>query len=271
MAINKKPITLEEFLRQKSNPEATIDRRTLLQDKYKRILEQARGNESDEELIDKYNISVGKFSLRTKIRNNPWLKTGRPATQATKWFHREVLKSPDKYRYNRLLMAAGNLYTFEYLNPKYKGTAQLPWFDKYPLVLSLGPVVTKQGIRNLGFNLHIVPPKVRIVIICQVFELFKRLYRYQIFFNKPKSVNIKYTVILKALRKYGVDFCVRMYIPRRQRVIVHFPYQEWHKAIFLPSRGYDGIKAWKLIQAWTKHIRKLGYGTRSNLNWDSHI
>ena len=50
------------------------------------------------------------------------------------------------------------------------------------------------------------------------------------------------------------------------------PYgHEWHNAIFIPSRAYDGIKAAKLIQAWRKYVKKLGFGTTNNLNWTSHV
>lgn len=262
----KKVQTLEEYLKQ----ELPINKKSLYADKYKNSIDKAY-NDSELELVDKYDLSIGKYSLRTRVKNNPWLKSGRPASEAIKWFYREVLHNPGIYRYNKRLLYSGGMFTFEYFNPKYKDTKQLPWFDKYPLVISLGPVVTKQGVRNLGLNLHILPPKVRIVVMCQIFELYKKLYRYQIFFNREKPVQIKYQMILKALRKYGVDFCVRMYIPARQKTIVMFPYKEWYKAIFMPSRAYDGIKANKLQQEWVRHVRKLGYSTQANINWETTI
>lgn len=262
-----KPITLEEYMAQKAGKTSN---KTLLQQKYANILNNASG-ENEAELADKYDLKVGKYSLRTRIRNNPWLKSGRPANKALQWLHKEVFKNPAIYKHRQLLMYSGGLFTFEYLNPKYKDTKQLPWFDKYPLVLSLGAVVTEAGIRNIGFNLHLVPPRIRIIIICHVFEIYKNLYRYQIFFNKNKPVKLSYKVIVKSLRKYGADFCIRMYIPQRQRQIVVFPYRDWYKAIFVPSRGYDGIKAAKLIQQWTKHLRKLGFSTTASVDWNKSI
>lgn len=262
-----KPITLEEYLAQKTEK---VSNKSLLQQKYADLLNDTSG-QSEAELADKYDLKVGKYSLRTRIRNNPWVKTGRPASKALSWLHKTVFKDSGRYRYRQSLMYSGGLFTFEYMEPKYKGTKQLPWFDKYPLVLSLGPTVTNEGIRNIGFNLHLVPPKVRIVILCHVFEIYKNLYRYQIFFNRERPVKIQYKTILRSLSRYGVDFCIRMYIPQRQRQIVCFPYKEWYKAIFVPSRGYDSIKAHKLIQEWTKHVRKLGYATNPNINWSSNI
>ena len=71
--------------------------------------------------------------------------------------------------------------------------------------------------------------------------------------------------------KYGADFAIRMYIPQRQKSIVIFPFEEWHNAVFLPSRGYDGIKAAKLVQAWRKHVRKNGGSLSQNINWLTHV
>lgn len=262
MRSKKPPITFSELLK--------TSKKDIVKDRYKTSISEAIGDDPSQKIEDN-KLSVGKYSLKTRILKSPWVKSGRPATKALSWLYKEVLKQPEKYRYNKNLMFQGNLFTFEYVNPKLKGTKQLPWFDKYPLVLSLGPVVTNEGIRNLGFNLHLVPPKVRIIILCTIFEMYKRLYRYQIFYNKIAPVQIRYQHLIKPLLKYGADFCIRMYIPSRQRQIVKFPYNEWYKAIFIPSRGYDGIRAAKLVQAWTKHLRGKGFGTSSEINWKSNI
>ena len=166
MKSKKKPAqNLEEYL---------FSKKELHKEKYKKSLNDAVGIDPTKEIED-LKLKTGKFSLRTKIRNNPWLKSGIPASKALSWLYKTVFKQPEKFRYPKLLMEQGQLFTFEYMNPKNKDTKALPWFDKYPLVLSLGPIVTKQGIRNIGFNLHLVPPKVRIVILCSVFELYKKL------------------------------------------------------------------------------------------------
>ncbi len=263
MQRKKKPIqNLEEFL--------NSSKKDLHKEKYKNSLNEAIGEDKTKEIED-FKLNVGKFSLKTRIKNNPWVLSGVPASKSVKWLFAEVFKNPNIYRHNKLLLMQGNLYMFEYTNPKYKGTKRLPWFDKYPLVLSLGPVVTKEGIRNLGFNLHLLPPKVRIVVLCTIFEMYKKLYRYQIFYNKQAPVQIKYQFLVKPLLKYGADFCIRMYIPQRQKQIVQFPYVDWHKAVFVPSRSYDGIKAAQLIQAWRKHIRKRGSSVTQNINWKAVI
>jgi hypothetical protein len=275
MRSKKKPITLAEYLKKQEKEAAkgkkASGRSEFYKEKYAQSIGNAKANENLERLMDENDIKVGKYSLRTKIKNNPWVKEGRPASKALQWLFGTVFKNPDTYRYKLNLMQQGQLFIFEYKNPKFKNTPQLPWFDKYPLVLSLGPTVTKLGVRNIGFNLHLLPPKVRIVVLCHIFELYKRFYRYNIFYGKQGPVQIKYQYVIKSLDKFGAGFCVRMYIPARQNQIVIFPQREWHKAVFLPSRGYDSIKASKLIQLWVKYVRARKYSTSPNVNWSTTI
>lgn len=267
--MKKKLYTLDELLELVG--ESKKDR---LNKRYKQSLSNARGNENEERIVNDKSRKIegfnSKFSLRNRIMKNPWVSS-RPANQATSWLFKHVLQDSKTYKYDRSIMYQGGLFMFKYFNPKYKDTAQLPWFDKFPLVISLGPTVTNEGIRVIGFNLHLLPPKIRIVVLCNIFELHKRLYRYQVWKKSNKPVTIDYRKIINALKKYGVEFCVRMYIPKRQNQIVRFPITDWHKAVFIPSRGYDSIRAAQLIREWNKFTRAHGYVAKHNLDWKSHI
>lgn len=262
---DKRIYTFEELVNQ-----TAPSKKEYLKTKYRVSLAQSSGSDMQDKILDRFRIRTGYYSLKTRILKNPWLKS-RPATKAIKWLFSEVFKDAGTYRYAKRLLMQGSLFIFEYKNPKYKDTSVLPWFDKFPLVLSLGPVVTEQGIRNIGFNLHLLPPKIRIIVICQVFEIYKRLYRYQVFMKNEKPVSIHYKVIVKALEMYGVKFAVRMYIPARMQQIVKFPIKTWYKAIFIPSRGYDNIRAAKLIKEWRTYCRANGSAINPNLDWKSQI
>lgn len=276
----KRVLTLEKLLQEQAKNTMFYN------NKFTKALNDAKADEK----LKIGNQRTSNYSLRTKILKNPWIKSS-PYTKALRWLHQEVFKDPKTYRYKRLLFRQGGFYTFEYKNPKYKGTSRLPWFDIHPLVISLGPVVTNEGIRNIGFNLHLLPPKIRILVICGVFELYKRHYRYNIYnYNRQKRlskgmgtssgasappsmkpVNIKYQYIIKKLWRFGIGFCVRMYIPKRITQIVEFPYKDWHKAIFIPSKKYDGILAAQLIKEWRLYTRKIGSPMSPNINWQNLI
>jgi hypothetical protein len=261
----KKIPTLDEILSKMGT-----SREELYSLKYKKSLEAARASKAEEETIAKLKIRTGYYSMRTRVKNNPWIKQ-RPASKAYQWLYKTVFKDSTTYRYTRRLMYQGGMFAFEYKSPKYKGTSVLPWFDKYPLVISLGPVVTKLGIRNIGFNMHLLPPKIRIIVMCAIFELHKKMYRYQIFMKQDKPVTIDYRLIVNNLERYGVGFCVRMYIPNRMNQIIRFPYKDWHKAIFIPSRGYDSIRAAQLIKEWRAYNKKHGHNISPNIDWKAHV
>lgn len=236
--------------------------------KYQNSLSDALATDNDEKLIDKLGLKTGKYSLKTAIKRNTWLNSGRPASMAIKWLYQEVFRNPDKYRHSKRLLFQGNLYAFEYKYPKFKDT--LEYFDKYPLVIALGPVTTSQGIRNIGFNLHLLPVKIRIVVLCLIFELFKKLYRYKIYNEQDnKPIKIQYGIIIKKLEQYGIKFCVRMYIPNRMNTIIKFPYKEWYKAIFIPSRGYAKIRAQQLEKKWKEFLKVNKLNITPNAAWSN--
>lgn len=256
----KKKIKIEDLLKQAD----------FYENRYRNSLEAARASATEQQTIDKLKIKTGYYSLRTRLKNNPWVHN-RPASKAYSWLYKTVFADSKTYRYTKRLMYQGGMFIFEYKNPKYKGTSVLPWFDKYPLVISLGPKVTNLGVRNLGFNMHLLPPKIRLIVMCSIFELHKRMYRYQIFMKQDKPVMIDYRIIVKNLERFGVKFCLRMYIPERQRQIVRFPLKDWHKAIFIPSRGYDSIRSKQLVKEWRDFCRKSGTYVNPNLDWKSMI
>lgn len=261
----KKIINLEDYL-----DKVGLSKKDLYSLRYKRSLQKARQTSAEKETIEKLKVRTGNYSLRYQILRNPWVKQ-RPASKALSWLYKTVFTNSRIYKYDRRLMYQGGLFMFQYFNPKYKGTSVLPWFDKFPLVVSLGPKETNQGIRNLGFNLHLLPPKIRIIVLCAIFELYKKIYRFQIFAKRESPVMINYGVIVDKLKRFGVKFCIRMYIPNRQNQIIRFPWKDWCRAIFIPSRGYDGIRAQMLIREWRDFCRASGVTISPNIDWKSQI
>lgn len=265
-SIKKKKIpTLDELLASVGS-----SRKDLYELKYSKSLRDARANKREQETVEKLKIRTGYYSLRYRIQKNPWVNN-RPASKAASWLFKTVFKDPAKFRYRHKLLYAGGLFMFEYFNPKYKGTSVLPWFDKYPLVLSLGPKVTNEGPRNIGFNLHLLPPRIRIIVLCAIFEIHKQAFRYQVFMKTDKPVEINYGKVVDKLKRLGVKFAIRMYIPNRQKQIVCFPIKEWHRAIFIPSKGYDSIRSRQLIKEWRTYNQANGYSISPQIDWRANI
>ena len=111
-------------------------------------------------------------------------------------------------------MLPGNVYMFFYHDPKYK--EELEYYDRTPLVLSLGITRTKDNvIREIGLNLHFFPPFARERIMNHTYEVFKPWFDKNFNDPKHKASNFISYDRLKALmnRNMKLAFGIKMYIP----------------------------------------------------------
>lgn len=204
--------------------------------------------------MQKLKYSWKTYDLWDLIHKHPWLKETNPYKKARDWY---IKISRDEMHHLRgQFMVPGKLYIFNYDTPKYQDV--LPWFDTQPLVLSLGPIKTKEGIRNLGLNMHLLPPTIRRIVLVKIFEMNKSIYKDQLFNEVQKQVPVKWQELIKPLEKYGIAFCIRMYIPELQRNIVEFKYEEWKDAIYIESKGLNKITFEELRIEWANFVHKSG-------------
>lgn len=204
---------------------------------------------------------ASKFSYDfwEKINDNEIANSSNPAKTAVRWYRENYMRNPDRY-VKRRMVKTGTLVIFDYDNPKYKDTAQLPWFDTQPLVLVLTPFITKdERIRVLGINLHLLPPKIRRLVLYQAFLMYKSAYTSQLFTDKDTTqVTIEWQRVKNVLEKYGAGFAIRMYIPSRMTNVIEFTQDDWAKAVWIPSKGYHKITASKLEHEWKEFVKKQG-------------
>ena len=152
---------------------------------------------------------IKEYNLREAIEEHPL--ASRPTLIRSKMAYKEIMKnskSTTKY------MLPGNVYMFFYSDPKLK--EELEYYDRTPLILSIGLVRTKDNvIREVGLNLHYFPPFAREKILSHTYEVFKPWFDSQ--FNDPQhkvSKFMSYTRlkhIMKTNTKIG--FGIKMYIP----------------------------------------------------------
>jgi hypothetical protein len=123
---------------------------------------------------------------------------------------------------------AGNMYMFFY-DPKTKDT--LPYYDRFPLVVVVGPA--EGGF--YGLNLHYLPPLLRARMLDGLMEITNnRVYddstRFQVRYNTLKR--------LSSLKYYKP--CFKHYL--NSQVRSRFAYvepPEWEIATFLPSADFS--------------------------------
>lgn len=194
-----------------------------------------------------------EYDLWKEIENSPFLKGGNPNAKALEWYKKYVARNPE-YFTKAALLQQGFLYTFNYDTPKYESV--LDYFDTQPLVISFGPIDTSLGKRDIGINLHLLPPRIRRVVMYKIFEMYRNTYKDQLFAKDPKTVQVSWKAIATPLLKYGVAFAVRMYISDLRKNTIRFKYEDWAKAIYLPTKRLAKTTQEELEKLWAQFVRK---------------
>lgn len=208
------------------------------------------------------------YDLWKEIEKHPFLKNGNPAAAALEWYRKDIVEDTSLHIKGNLLRQ-GFLYTFNYDTPKYESV--LDFFDTQPLVISFGPTETSLGMRDIGINLHLYPPRIRRIIMYKVFEIYRKMYKDQLFAKNPKEIPVKWIDIKKPLEKYGVAFGVRMYIPSLRTNAIQFLYEHWASAIYLPSKRIAKKTQAELEKLWAEFVKdqrkKNGPAKDLNESW----
>ncbi len=150
----------------------------------------------------------------------------------------------ERFRQTRRLFK-GRLYQFFY-DPK--GKADMPYYDRFPLVLLL----EKYDDGFLGLNLHYLPIKYRVAFL-------DKLLNYAILDDEdnPARLRITYDILTASRRFREFRPCIKRYLfsQIRSKILTIEP-QEWEVAIFLPTQLFKGAKPQKVWQESVNEIRK---------------
>jgi hypothetical protein len=131
----------------------------------------------------------------------------------------------------------GRLYCF-YYDPI--GKADLPYYDRFPMVLAL----EKYNDGFLGLNLHYLPYKYRLAFL-------GKLMKYAVLNDDNDVMKIRVTYDILQASKTFKEFrpCIKRYLTSqiRSKILTIQP-NEWEIAAFLPIQQFRGAKAtdvWK--------------------------
>jgi len=155
---------------------------------------------------------------------------------------RDIVQEKSR-RTNQLKL--GRLYAFVY-DPKSKD--DLPYYDKFPLVL----VLEKYPDGFLGLNLHYLPYKYRVAFLT-------KLVKYAVTDKEDDIVRLRVTYdILNASRRFK-EFkpCLKRYLfnHMRSRLLAIQP-NEWETATLLPLQMFKGATVNKVWKESVEEIRE---------------
>lgn len=162
--------------------------------------------------------------------------------KSTRWF-REKIKQTVRGK-SVTQFKPGAIYTYVY-DAKHKDT--LPYWDKFPLIVSLGTSTTKNGIKLMhGLNLHYVPPRAR--------QEFLEALLIHATTKKQVSVSTRLKInwdMVKGMK--GSRNMIKAYLPQNiQGKIVEISPTDWVNVIYLPTqqfysqgKRYSANKVWR--------------------------
>lgn len=141
----------------------------------------------------------------------------------------------------------GHVFLYQY-DAKHADT--LPYWDKYPLIIHMGPWVDSSGFAKgwAGLNLHYLPPSLRAKLFDALLTLIS---------DKTMTDDTKFKLswrILKNSTKYELfKPCYKHYLwNHRKSPMVHIPAYEWEKILFLPLASWQNSSS---TQVWADSKR----------------
>ena len=160
------------------------------------------------------------------------------SARMTKETHRFVRPS------DRQKFLMGGLYFFVY-DPK--GKAELPYYDRFPLVIPLKR--TPDGF--IGLNLHYLPLRYRINFLKKLLPL--AIYNDE---DEIKRLRVTYPMLDASSKLKEFRPCIKQYLYSHVKSrILSVEHNEWDIAVFLPIHQFKKAKPQEVWQESVEEIR----------------
>ena len=168
-----------------------------------------------------------------------------PRTQQSREWFRTKLTSIKQVNRGQLMkedplilsnrQVVGSMYHFFY-NPKHKDT--LPYYDRFPLVIVIGPA--DGGF--LGLNLHYLPPVLRAKFLDALLDVTNNK-RY----DETTKFKLSYNLLQRAAKTKYYKACIKHYLSDHVASrFARIPAPEWEIAVFLPTSDFAGARKGKV-------------------------
>ena len=127
--------------------------------------------------------------------------------------------------------AVGKMYMYFY-DPKHKET--LPYYDRFPLIVMVGPA--PRGF--MGLNLHYLPLATRAKFLDALLDTINN-ERY----DESTRFRLSYEMLKRASKLKAFRPCLKRYLSSHVRSrLAMVPAPEWEIATFLPTAQWQGNK-----------------------------
>lgn len=150
----------------------------------------------------------------------------------------------------------GKIYIFDYEEPVTE--ARMPWWDASPVVLSLG----QDSGTDIGLNLNLFPSREREIIIEKIFNTFQGKIESATRGNYNENAlrqlplaQMEYTRINNMMRRYGIGYGVRRYLPNLKKNQGVIAYEKWVDISLVEGGNIQGAGIGQVHAGFRKYIK----------------
>jgi len=180
----------------------------------------------------------------TRNETAAWYRDAMKTVSGNELLHRNRPRLLPQRRLTTNLIGRMVMY---YYDPKTKD--QLPYFDRFPLVIPIS--FHRNGWT--GLNLHYLPHRLRADLLDALYEIYNNKH-----LDESRRLNISYRTLQNTMRIRFYQPTIKRYLTNhlRSKIYVVDP-QEWDLTLLLPTERFVGKSKQGV---WNDSRKKLGLG-----------
>lgn len=186
-----------------------------------------------------------------------------------KYAKEDTAHNPRREKITEKFFTVGKIYSFLYVTQD-KPNKDRPVIDRRPVILSLGQLLSPSNnkIYEIGIDLMLVPPKVRIFMLDQLFKIYKKdITENQKELNEgrkgKKALRLNYDIAKKIFDNLGWQMAFSAFEKGNVAKPAVYDYEDWVSVISLYTRGMTGKQPKEIYEAY---IKKMTNPPEVNLN-----
>lgn len=151
----------------------------------------------------------------------------------------------------------GKVYRFSYDAT----TEGLKYFDRNPLIISLGRSHFKNSICETGLNLNLLPYVVKINFLSKMYNSYENLINREINGRNANNAKAQKPLsftrdnIMRLIKYYNAGYAVRNYLSKNRTDTTMISYDNWYRAAFIQEFDFEGFTINKIYNDYYSYMR----------------
>jgi hypothetical protein len=186
-----------------------------------------------------------------------------------KYAKEDTAHNPRKEKITEKFFTPGKIYSFLYVTQD-RPNSKRPVIDRRPVIISLGQMVSEANnkVYEIGVDLMLVPPKVRIFILDQLYKIYKKdINENQKEINEgrkgKKALKLNYDISKKIFDNLGWQMAFSVFEKGNVARPAVYDYEDWVSVIPLYTRGLTGKQP---KEVYSEYIKRMTNPPEVNLS-----